>query len=59
MSVKDRRLSAYLSRKKTIGANVTNQKEDLQDAQETRFAKHLTALMIYLQLFPGQNLKEK
>ena len=34
------------------------QKEDLQDAQETRFARHLTALMIYLQLLPGQNLKK-
>ena len=35
------------------------QNDDLQEAHETRFAKHLTALMIYLQLFPGQNLNKK
>ena len=35
----------------------TNQNDVLQDAHETRLAKHLTALMIYLQLFPGQNLE--
>jgi hypothetical protein len=38
--------------------DVSYQNDDLHAEHETLFAKHLTALMMYLQLFPGQNLKK-
>ncbi len=38
--------------------DIAYQNDDLHAEHETLFAKHLTALMMYLQLFPGQNLKK-